>query len=392
MNAISRHSDPGLDQPSPLLPQDPPPRAARWAAAWLLLVALGAGVVSVTFRFPETVVARVQVVAEGGTDPLQAPVGGELEKVQVVEGARVEAGAVLYRIRSEEIRNGQTRRQQLLGDRKALEERARRLEEAHADELGIKDAEITQAERELTFRDRHLETSRDLLSRAERLKAEGLISEVELLRHRLDAAESEKDRVLVEKLIQQLRLQRRERMTARERQRGEERAEGEKIGLQLAALDVQLEDAVGDVRELRAVEAVVVTRVVQGKPGTVVRPGDVLCEVARVGDRPVARLTLPQAAVPRTRPGQEVRLFLDAYPYQRHGTVPAVLRWVSPTSVPGEDAVGFVGLADLVEGQGPGLEVRIGMEGEARVLVGRRTLLERALEPIRGMKVRVLAR
>jgi multidrug efflux pump subunit AcrA (membrane-fusion protein) len=379
-----------LDRPSGLLPLDPPPRALRWAGGWLLAVAAAAGIFAVTFRIPETVVAPFEIVAAEGSDPLQAPIAGELVAVRVREGQRVDAGAELFRIRSDEIRNAQSRRLQLLEDQRALGERSRRLDEAHAGELAIKDAEIVQAERELGFRDTHLKTIRDLLRRASRLAVEGLISEVELLRHQLDEAESEKDRLLAEKQIQQVQLQRRERVMLRERQRNDEQAEAEKLRLQLTALDGQLANSSGDVKSVRAPATGVITHLVHGSPGSVVASGVVLGEMARADARPVARLLLPEAGVPRVAAGQDVRLFLSAFPYQRHGTVAATLGFISPSAVPGAGLPGFIGMADLKPRGDSGLEVRIGMKGEARILVGRRTLLERALEPIRGAKVRLL--
>lgn len=98
----------------------------------MLAVAVAAGIFAVTFRMPETVVAPFEIVAAEGSDPLQAPIAGELVAVRVREGQRVDAGAELFRIRSDEIRNAQSRRLQLLEDQRALAERSRRLDEVHA--------------------------------------------------------------------------------------------------------------------------------------------------------------------------------------------------------------------------------------------------------------------
>jgi multidrug efflux pump subunit AcrA (membrane-fusion protein) len=377
-----------LDRESALLPKDAPARVARWTGWLLLALAAVAAAFATVFRLPETVVAPFVLVPAEGTDPLRAPQAGELAVVRVQAGQSVKLGEELFQIRSDDIRNGHARLRQLSEDERALAERVRKLDDSLVTELAIKDAELVQAERELTFRDQHLATVRDLLGRAERLVADGLLSQVELLGHQLDAAESEKDRVLTEKLRQQLALQRQDRMTARARARIDEQAEAEKLRVQLTTLRAQLADSAGDVKSVRAPYDAVVLSVSQRTPGGVVNTGVELCQLARPEARPRAQLMLPESGVPKLRLGQPVRLFLAAFPYQRHGTVSATLTWVSPASVKADGEPHFIALTDLQTGDTPSLPLRIGMNGEARILTGRRTLLERALEPLRAMRER----
>lgn len=381
----NRSPDP-FDRESALLPKDAPARVARWTGWLLLALAAFVAAFATVFRLPETVVAPFVLVPAEGTDPLRAPQAGELAAVRVQAGQSVQAGEELFQIRSDDIRNGHAQLRQMTEDERALAERVRKLDDSLVTELAIKDAEIVQAERELTFRDQHLATVRDLLSRAERLVADGLLSQVELLSHQLDAAESEKDRVLTEKLRQQLALQRQERITARTRARIDEQAEAEKVRVRLAALREQLADSAGDVKSVRAPYAAVVLSVAQRTAGGVVTTGTELCQLARPDSRPRAQLTLPESGVPKLRPGLPVRLFLAAFPYQRHGTVSATVTWVSPAAVNAQGEPHFIALADPQPGSPSPLPWRIGMNGEARILTGRRTLLERALEPLRAVR------
>ncbi len=386
--APSPSSEP-LEQPSGLLPVDPPARAARWAGWLLLALAAAAAVFAVTFRLPETVVAPFQLVPAEGEDPVQTPLAGELAVVRVSQGQIVKAGEELFRLRSDEIRNARARIRQLSEDRRALAERARRLDEAHRAELAIKDAEIDQAQRELGFRDRHLETIRDLVRRSEQLAAQGSVSPVELLAHKLDEAESQKNRAVTEKLVQQLEFQRQELVAARARVRSDEAAEAEKLRVQIAALEEQLQDSAGDLKSVRAPYDAVVLHVAQRTPGAVVFAGAELCQLARLESQPKARLLLPETGVPRLAPGQTARLFLDSYPYQRHGTVTAELAWISPAAVVAGGGRHFVAFAELRPPRAPGMTLRVGMSGEARVLVGRQTLVERAFEPLRALRERL---
>jgi len=383
----TRATDP-LDRESGLLPKDVPARVARWTGWLLLVLAVAVAAFAIAFRLPETVVAPFVLVPAEGVDPLRATLAGELAVVRVRAGQSVQAGAELFQIRSDDIRNGHARLRQATEDARALAERARKLDDSAVTELAIKDAEIAQAERELGFRDQHLTLARDLLGRAERLAADGLISQVELLSHQLAAEESEKDRVLTEKLRQQLALQRQDRVTARARARTDEQAEAEKLRVQIAALREQLADSAGDVRSVRAPYDAVVLSVLQRTPGSVVATGAELCQLARLDARPRAQLTLPETGVARLRVGQPVRLFLAAFPFQRHGAARASIAWISPAAVNTAGAPGFLALADFPLDATNALPLRVGMNGEARILVGRRTLLDRLLEPMRALRER----
>ena len=84
-----------------------------------------------------------------------------------------------------------------------------------------------------------------------------------------------------------------------------------------------------------------------------------------------------------------VRLFFEAFPYQRYGVVNAKLDWVSPSAVSTPQGQHFVGLASLDDTEltkRNHLALRVGMGGEARVVVGRRTMIEYAFEPIRQLR------
>lgn len=391
MSTRSPRSGEPLDQPSGLLPVDPPARGAQWAGWLLLALAVAAAVFAATFKLPETVIAPFVLVPADGEDPVQAPLPGEIAAVLVQEGQTVKAGDPLFRLRSDEIRNANARIRQLEEDDRALAERIRRLEEAHTAALAIKDAEIAQGERELGFRDRHLATVRDLVRRSEQLARSGSVSPVELLARQLDEAESEKNRAISEKFLQQLAFQRQELDLARHRRRAEEQADAAKIRVQLETLRAQVQDSAGDLRTVRAGYDAVVVRLGQRTPGSMVATGAELGHLARLDARPRVRLLLPDAGMPRISIGQPVRLFFDAFPYQRHGTVVADITWVSPTPSGNGSERRFIAMADLGPAKAHQLALRVGMGGEARVLVGRQTLLERAREPLRGLRERLRA-
>jgi multidrug efflux pump subunit AcrA (membrane-fusion protein) len=376
-----------LEQESPLLPASPAARVARWTG-WLLLAAFS-GAIAFAFlvKLPEVVSALFVLEPEGGADPIQAPLAAELATVRVSEGQSVKAGDELFALQSDEIRNWQSRLGQLREDQRSLAERTSKLDEAHTEALLIKDAEIVQATNELSFRQQYLEASKDFLRRAQALADSKSFSEIELIRDQLQVAQAEKDLAVGEKTRQQLVLQRQELETARARERIEEAAQAEKLKMQITALERQLGNCTGDVKSVRAPYDAVVLSLKQRNVGTVVALGAELCQLARADAVPLARLTLPESGMPRLKPGQIVRLRYEAYPYQRYGSIAATLAWISPEAVPGPSGPVFQATCQLPPVLGDSLiKPRVGMRGQARVLLGRRTLFERLLEPLRMIR------
>jgi multidrug efflux pump subunit AcrA (membrane-fusion protein) len=371
-----------------MLPQQP--RATRWIAWLLIALFLAALLAAVLVHIPETVRCPFVLVPEKGADPIQAPLLAVVFAVNTAEGQEVEEGAELFALRSDEIRAWRTQLQTSEEDLRGCQKRAAKLEEFYEDQLGIKDEELKQVEREVAFRQKHLATSRDFLNRNQKLAADKLVSEVELLQHELALAESEKDLNVAQRSIQQVTLQRRQLENERSRQRAEAETEIEKHKLRIAALQRQSEHCTGDLMMIRAPYRGVVISLPHRNPGGVVHPGEELCQLARIDGRPHARLVIAEAGMPRLAAQQKVRLFFDAFPYQRYGTVAGKLEWISPATVTSPDSHGFNARAALDQSsfssRGRTLPLRVGMKGEARILVGSRTALEYVFEPIRQLR------
>jgi multidrug efflux pump subunit AcrA (membrane-fusion protein) len=374
---------------SEMLPQDPPPWFVR-SIAWLLISMFGVALVAaVLIKLPETVNCPFILVPANGADPIQSPRLAVLSRVSVTVGQTVKAGDPLYVLRSDEIRGWGTEQQTLDEDLRTHQEGLAKADAAHASALEIKKAEISQAESEVAFREKHAASSRELLARLERLTKSGGISLVEVLQHRLDAAESEKDLSVAQRTVEQVKLERQQMEAEYARTRAENLAEIEKFKVRLNALHGDLEDSKQNLLVIRAPYAGMVIAQAQQNAGSVVQNGQELCQLARTDAKPRAQLTLSEAGLPKLASAQRVRLFFDAFPYQRYGAVNAKLDWVSPSAVSTTQGQHFVGLASLDETElrKPNhLAVRVGMGGEARVVVGRRTMIEYAFEPIRQLR------
>jgi multidrug efflux pump subunit AcrA (membrane-fusion protein) len=129
-----------------------------------------------------------------------------------------------------------------------------------------------------------------------------------------------------------------------------------------------------------------VLRLLVNAPGAVVQDGDVLAELACAGEQLQADVSVPPSGVGRIAQGQTARLLYDAFPYQRYGVKHGTVRWVSPAGVTVKDHAVFRVLVDLedqrVRVKGELRPLMAGMGGRADIVVGRRTLLAYAFEPI----------
>jgi multidrug efflux pump subunit AcrA (membrane-fusion protein) len=373
---------------SEMLPQDPPPRVIR-GIAWLLIAIFFTGIIAaITVHLPETVSAPFILVPQNGADPIQSSRLAVVSAVKVSEGETVKAGQELFILRSDEIRGLSTQANSLTEDLRTHEQGLAKADAAYASQLEIKLAEISNAESEVKFREKHVATSHELVDRMETLSAKGGISQVELIRLRLDLAASEKDLSVAQRTLQQVTLDRQRMESEHARLRDEQVAEIEKLKFRVAALKTDLENSQQNMLSVRAPYDGVVISLAQRNSGSVVQNGQELCQLARIDAKPHARLLLSEAGLPKLAVGQRVRFFFDAFPYQRYGAVDAKLNWISPSAVLTSDGSHFVGLASLEENKKPHSKVqpRVGMRGQARIVVGRRTLIEYAFEPIRQLR------
>ena len=380
-----------LDVESEMLPQEPPPWIIR-STAWLLLAAfLFALLIAIVMRLPETVRCPFVLVPATGADPIQSPVRAIISHIGVDEGQPVKAGEELFVLRSEEIRGLDTEFRTLTEDLRSKEESLARYDSAYASQLGIKSAEIEQAKSEVKFRENHANTSRDLVTRMEKLAKQGGESEIDLVKLKLDLAGSEKDLSVAQRTVQQVNLDRERMETEHARQRAEQQSEIEKLKMRIGALKTDLKNAQQNLLTIRSPYEGVIISMDQRSVGTFVQQGQVLCQLAPKDAKPRARMTLNETGLPKLIVTQRVRYFFEAYPYQRYGTVTGKLDWISPSAVTTSDGSRFTALGsldryDISSRAGKVLPLRVGMRGDAHIIVGARTMIEYAFEPIRQLR------
>ncbi len=380
-----------LDAESEMSPQEPPPWIVR-TTAWILVGAfLFALLIAIVVRLPETVHCPFILIPATGADPIQSPRQAIISRVAVEEGQPVKAGEDLFILRSDEIRGWGTQSRTLTEDLRAKEESLTQYQTAYVSQLEIKKAEIEQAKSEVKFRENHAKTSRELVTRMEKLAKLGAESEIDLIKLKLDLAGSEKDFSVAQRTLQQVNLDRERMETEHARQRGEQQSEIEKLKMRIGALKIDLENTQQNLLTVRSPYEGVITSMDQRTVGSFVQQGQVLCQLARKDAKPRARMTLNETGLPKLAIALRVRYFFEAFPYQRYGAVTGKLDWISPSAVTTAEGSHFVALGSLDRYEispraGQVLPLRVGMRGDAHIIVGGRTLIEYAFEPIRQLR------
>lgn len=134
--------------------------------------------------------------------------------------------------------------------------------------------------------------------------------------------------------------------------------------------------------------------VAEAREGQVVDANSVLFVVAPEGGRLQARMLVPSRAVGFLRSGQEVRLQIDAFPFQRFGSAQARITDVSGAAMlPGQvdvpiqfaEASYLVDaelLATTLEAYGQPVQIENGMQFSADIVIDQRSLIEWLLDPL----------
>jgi multidrug resistance efflux pump len=373
-----------------LFPYELPFSVARVAGLFVLAIFAVVAAAAVLVDLPETVDAPFVMLPESGADPVESAFDGVLDTVRATTRQTVQAGDVLFMIRSPRVQTLSAELRTLEEDRAALAVERTALEEKHRIGRDIQLAEINQREREITFRKQYLDVYADVRRRMEALGDQGLTSSVDLLIHQLGHAEAERDLALAEEQLKMAQLNLNS-LDAEHAQASRTYANEEaKLNVRIESLHAQLAQTEGDFAVVKAPYDGIIVRVTRRRPGDVVRVGQELCQLSPIGAPLRAYLQLEERGMARLREGQAARLLFEAFPYQRYGVIDGTLEWLSPASINDGEARAFVGHVvpehATIGPAGREQAVRAGMQGTARVQVGRRTLIEYAFEPIRRLR------
>jgi membrane fusion protein len=388
----------------PFLETNPPHWVARGLSRIIIALAVLLVVVGLVVKVPETVTGRFTLVPVNGTDPVRTLKEGVVVDVRVRESDTVQAGAPLFLLRSSAAIERGTERRTLETSARANAERlailrTEREVRDRADEGELKRLadRIGFLERQIQSKERRLALMREIADSSNQGVKSGALARFEATRLELDFRTLEEElsvaqNDLAESREDVARVQREQRLRELEFEQARRTLEEslETQGIRLSSLRTDLAGLTDSGVVLIAPCAGTVLRLRVNAPGAVVREGETLGELACRGERLQAELVLPQNGLPLVQPGQGVKLKFDAFPYQRYGVRFGEVKWLGPAGAGLPDTAAFRALVQLPD---TGVRVRgkvrpllAGMGGFADIVVGRRSLLSYAFEPLRALR------
>jgi membrane fusion protein len=394
----------GDDVRIPFLDPDPPHWAARGLAYILILFFTVVAVASAVVEVPETVSGSFVLVPRRGTDPVRSLRNGVVREVLVQEGAQVREGETLFVLHSEpvagftaelgviesEIKGASTS----LTNARSRYERQRMADVERERQLQTRLAGLDRA---VELKRRQLAITRDLAGRHRRTLEMGLISpaeyskvELDIERMVLEFDQSEAERAEAEASLEALRHEVVAKEVEFEELRRSLNEQAERGRIRRTPLEQALANSSGSQLTVTSPCAGAIVRQSVKAAGAIVQESDVLAEIACADERLQAALSVPQSGLALLKEGQGVKLLYDAFPYQRYGVRPGVVRFISPTGDTEKSGGAFRVLADLEDDDilvnGDRRPLMAGMGGRADVVVGRRSLISFAFEPVRQLR------
>ncbi|MEQ1719184.1 MAG: HlyD family efflux transporter periplasmic adaptor subunit [Hyphomicrobium sp.] len=257
------------------------------------------------------------------------------------------------------------------------------------------EAELKQVMMQVNLQEQRLQLARSEVERGEEIAKKGYLArrEVEARRGVALTAEQElaghrRQQAAIERDIADIRA----RLASIPLEIDSARSEAES-----AEAVLQQRRAETEARRLQFVIAPVGGRIA-ALPVTTGQPliaGGTVAVIIPEGGKLEAELLAPSRSIGFVQPGQEVALSLQAFPYQRFGTVPGTVRTVSST-VLGPSEVNFQGLniqepvfrirvslsREAIEAYGQSIPMQPGMLVTAQIVFDRRSLLRWLCDPI----------
>ncbi len=395
---------PAPNDDAEFLDSTPPHWAANGLSWFILLIALLAAVAVIVVRVPETVGGRFMLLPISGVDPVRAFRDGVVSSVPATEGALVRRRAPLFVLRSSPMGDRAADRRTLETQRDADRTRltivaSQRETRRRGAESDIRRLETRRAylDRILVSKRQRLALLRELADSATsgarrgsvgRLEAARLEFEASTIAEEIQSSEDERDdvRAGIERIHQDEAAYELEyQQTRRNLEESIETA-----GIRIGALGQDLINLSDSGMVVLSPCEGTVLRLHVNTPGHVVKEGEILAELACTGEQLQAELVVSEAGLPMVQAGQSVKLRYDAFPYQRYGVRFGTVRWVGQAGTTRADSGSFRALIDVqdtaVMVRGTARRFLPGMGGFAEIVVGRRSLLSFAFEPVRALR------
>ena len=377
--------------------------------AWQLITCvIAASLATALFFLSIATYSRVEiasgmVVPAAGVVPIVPSRGGVIAGIAVAEGDAVAQGAMLASIRAEEDSgdgvSAAARVQAALQQENAsLSVQAQQagaaaqaqLAQLTAQREGLA-AEIAQLQSQIALQHSLIASSEQDLERVRTVAERGFIS-------RRDITMREEQLLLRRQSLAQLSQSlaaRRSALASAERNALQLTADAGGRSASLAASRAQLSRQTAEAAGARAyvLRAPVAGRIaaLTGRPGQPVNTQTTLMSIIPAGSRLQAQLSIPTSAIGFVKRGQVVRLAIDAFPFQRFGTVTGRVTTVAatPISLPGandttKSVYPVIVALDQTAIRAFGRQEQLvsGMTLTARIITEKQSLLRWLFEPL----------
>jgi membrane fusion protein len=359
--------------------------------------------------YARTEVARGILVTDTASAKVVAIRPGLITEMLVREGDVVRAGEKLAVVRIEqaaesgrstvgeslgaiEAQRGLTERQAHLASEREASERVR----IAATLSGLRQ-QASDVDQQIALQEQTVQSAQSLVQRIEAVVEKGFVSRIEIERRRQALIAARQD-------LARLRQQ---------RNGVDAQAAAEAADLARAAVDrttavvsarASAEGLVQRRAELEGDRAYLIVAPIAGRVATLqaatgrtVDPGFPMMEIVPESSALHAEIYAPTRAIGFVRPGQEVRLLYDAFPYQRFGSFTGRVKRVSSTVLDPRQLVQPLKIEEpvyrievspadqKVEAFGEHLPLQPGMTVTANMILERRSFLDWLLEPLRAV-------
>lgn len=372
-------------------------------STFLASIILIAALFLLTASYSKSENAAGSVIPEGGILEVVPPRPGRVEAVLVKEGQLVRSGTPLARIRVEETdRSGAgaqaailaaiDRQDQSLAEQEAMRRSAALSEQSQykmrieglRDELATIQSQIEAQELLVSMASVELERTSEVAQRGFISRRDIVAREESVLARRQQLASLNQNRAakiasLREATSAQQQAMARSAASAAELTGSRAQIERERAAASAEQGYTLVAPAEGRVAALAL------------HPGDAVGAEETAMMIVPAGGGLVARVYVPGKAAGFVRPGQEIRLAFDAYPFDRFGTVDGRITSLSSAPVSRTDANGstapfYVATAQIprpmIEAYGERRPLLAGMTFKARIVTERRSLVEWLFDPL----------
>lgn len=334
---------------------------------------------------------------------------GQIVRLLVREGDRVAAGQALALVRTEQAgEQGESAIGESLGAlerQRALTEvqvrLAARRAQSDRDRLAATLAGLRQQRQDLSgqigIQEQVVASAGEIFERVGRLLDSGFISRVEVERRR-------QVHLAARQQLGQLHQQRNALAADEARAAAELGRVAADAASEVAAAGTSAESLAQQSARLRSERAYVIAAPIAGRVAAVqaaagrsVEPSLPLMEIVPEGSPLAAQIYAPTRAIGFVRPGQEVRLLYDAFPYQRFGSFGGRVSRVSRVAIDPRQLAGPLQVeepvyrievmpdAQTVAAFGERLRLQPGMTLSANLVLDRRSFLDWLLTPLNAV-------